>query len=140
MKLQLLFDNLEPITLNTQGRFGKGRFYKTDKTQKFISQVNLMMRQYKNDLNKFNKYYDETKHFLVCDYYFYKPIITKKDKRISKTSGDLSNLVKALEDAIFKHLHADDSAVCVLNVHKINSQNIYTKVNIQVRDLSYVNF
>lgn len=140
MKIQLLFDNLEPITLNNQARFAKGRVYKTKKTQQFISQVNLMMRQYKNDLNKFNKYYDENKHFLICDYYFYKPIMHKKDKRVSKNSGDLSNLVKALEDAIFKHLHADDSAVCVLNVHKIDSQKVYTKVNIQVRDLSYINF
>jgi Holliday junction resolvase RusA-like endonuclease len=139
VKLCLCLDNIEPITLNTAVRYGKGNFYKKDNTVRFTSQVNNLLRKYKNDFNKFNNAFDEKKHFLTCDYYFYKPILTKKDKRISKTSGDLSNVVKSLEDVVFKHLTADDSQVCILNVHKFHSENIRTEIIIRIKDLSYVN-
>jgi Holliday junction resolvase RusA-like endonuclease len=137
MKISLYLDDIKPIPLNQvyATDFKTKLRFKSKKYKQFESAVNLQLRKFKNDFNKFNKYYDENNHYISVSYRFYYPLLTKKDKRISKTSGDVSNLIKSLEDIIFKQLHADDSAVIDVSATKIHSTQIRIAVDMQVKPL-----
>ena len=142
MKLEIILPNIEPISLNnsqkisTIGKFAKK--YKTADTKVFESIVNNLLRKYRVDINKFNNYYEEKKHYLVASYRFFKPIFIKDGSRISKTSGDNSNTIKNLEDIIFKQLIADDSQVVDLNVTKVHSKDIRTEITITIKELRHI--
>jgi len=142
MKLNLLFENVTPVSLNqsakitTMGKFA--RKYKTDKTKQFESNISSQLRKFKNDINKFNKTYDKDNFYIISDYRFFMPVLVKDGSRISKRSGDLSNLVKVLEDQIFKQLHADDSEVASLNIIKVESGHPRIEVDLELRDIRHI--
>jgi len=143
MKIHFLFNDIKPINLNnsqkitTIGKFA--RKYKTDESKVFESNINNQLRKFKNEINKFNKYYDKSNCYINADYRFYMPILLKDKSRVSKRSGDLSNLVKNLEDTIFKHLHADDGEVVNLNVTKIESKAIRIEVDLELKSMCHIN-
>lgn len=114
------------------------RRFPSKKYKQYESEVNNLLRAYKKEITKLNNYFDEEKHYLVCNYQFYYPILTKKEKKVSKKSIDLSNAIKALEDIVFKNLVIDDSAVCSLYVDKIHSENIRCDINIKVKDIKFI--
>lgn len=116
---------IEPMSLNHTHRivkFGK-RASRIKKTE-FVA----WEKEFLFHLNKLNdkrtellKYYNETKHSLILELFFYLPkekFYTKKNT-ISKKSGDISNMVKTTEDQIFNWLGIDDSQVQKLVVEKI---------------------
>lgn len=138
MKLELTFKNIEPITLNnatkyrTQGRYVKS--YKSDSYKALEAEIDAIMSQIPELLKEFNDFYKLDEHYLACQYRFYYPIFTKKGT-ISKTSKDASNIVKPIEDCIFKWLDIDDSQVIDLNVTKIHSENIKICTDLQIKSL-----
>lgn len=141
MQISLHLPNTKPLNLNhcytisTIG--GKVRRFPSPEYKKYESLVNLELRKYKSEINKFNNYYDENKHYIVAEYRFYYPIITKKET-LSKRSTDLSNAIKALEDIIFKSLIADDSQIAELNVTKIHSENVRAEITFTIKDLKHI--
>lgn len=143
MKLTLNLHEIKPLNLNhcytISSIGGKIRRFPSSNYKKYESQVNLLLRQYKNEINKFNNYYNPDLHYLVADYNFFYPILTKKEKKISQKSTDLSNSIKALEDIIFKSFTADDSAVCSLNINKIHSENIRAEITFYIKDIKFIN-
>jgi hypothetical protein len=98
------------------------------------SKINLMLREYKNDINKLNKYFDPKKHCIHCSYRFYMPIL-KKDGTISMKSLDLSNCIKVIEDIIFKQFQFDDSQISFLSCEKIHSDVIRTVLDLKITEL-----
>jgi hypothetical protein len=98
------------------------------------SKINLMLREYKNDINKINKYFDPKKHCINCSYRFYMPIL-KKDGTISMKSLDLSNCIKVIEDIIFKQFQFDDSQISFLSCEKIHSDVIRTVLDLRIAEL-----
>ena len=142
MKIEICLNLIKPISLNhstkitTRGKFASK--YKTDSYKQLESAINLQMRKYKNELNKFNNKYSETKHYLVAEYRYYYPILIKAGNRISKKSGDTSNNIKVIEDCVFKHLMADDSQVISLQATKIHSNDIRTEITLELKDLKYI--
>ena len=142
MKITIELQDIKPLNLNhcytISSLGGKIRRFPSAAYKKYESQVNLLLRQYKNEINKFNKYFNPELHYIVADYNFYYPILTKKDNRVSQKSTDLSNSIKALEDIIFKSFVADDSAVCSLNVNKIHSDDIRAEITFYIRDIKHI--
>jgi len=55
-------------------------------------------------------------HYLSSEIFFYTPKLITKKKEISKAKPDTSNLVKALEDAVFEVLGIDDCYNLDLNI------------------------
>lgn len=141
MKIEISLPGIKPITLNhahkitTRGKFPSK--YKTKEYKQLESQVNSLLIKNKNLFTKFNKVYDETKHYITCDYKFYYPILTKK-KTISKKSNDVTNCVKAIEDIVFKHLVCDDSQVISASETKIHSDQVRTDIIINLHDLKMI--
>jgi len=139
MKLELLFNGVSPVSLNNStGISSRGKFvtkYKNQNYKILESKVNNILRNYRHEINKFNKKYDENLNYLTVDYRFYYPILIKSGKRISKTSKDWSNLVKTVEDCIHKHLEADDSQVISGSSTKIQSLKPRIEVDIYLREL-----
>lgn len=135
MNLSLILP-IKPLNLNhcytISSLGGKVRRFPSKEYKQYESLINDELRKYKSEINKFNKYYDETKHYLIAEYNFYYPILTKK-KTISKRSIDLSNSIKALEDIIFKNFLIDDSQVCTLIVTKNHHDNVFADITYKIK-------
>jgi Holliday junction resolvase RusA-like endonuclease len=142
MKINLSLPSVEPLTLNTctKYRVQGGRYvkaYKSDSYKELEKLINVYLKMpvNKKQIDVFNREYDQTRHYLTLEFRFYYPIITKKNC-ISKTSKDISNLVKPIEDIIFDHLVCDDSQVINLSAIKIHSEDIKTIVELRAFNLS----
>ena len=137
-QITLILDDIKPINLNNcytiSSIGGKIRRFPSKEYKQLESKVNLILRKYKNEINKFNNEFDANKHYLTASYTFYMPVLTK-DKRISQRSGDCSNLVKAIEDIIFKNLTPDDSHITSMLVEKIESKEIRTEISYTIKHL-----
>jgi len=140
MKLKITIINVEPISLNSAfpTNFKTKRRFKSDDYSRFESIVNGQLRNYRSQINKFNKKYNENEHYLVSTYRFYYPILIKSGKRISKTSKDWSNLPKAIEDLVHKNLNADDSQVMSGSSTKIHSQDIRIEIEIELKNIKHI--
>lgn len=138
--LKLQFENITALPLNMiySTNIKTGRRFKSKKYAQFQSEIKRQLRTYKADLNRFNKAFCEDEHYITAEFRFYKPIMTKKNKRISKTSGDTSNMIKTIEDLIFKELHADDSFVINLTAMKIHSEHPRIEVNLYLKNLNQI--
>jgi Holliday junction resolvase RusA-like endonuclease len=142
MRIEICLDRIEPISLNnstkitTRGGFAKK--YKTDKYKQLESSMAIALRKYKNDINKFNNKYNSGKYYLVAEYKFYYPILLKSGEAINKKSKDVSNLIKVVEDILFKQLLADDSEVISVTATKIHSKDIRTEIILELKDLRHV--
>lgn len=140
-KLEICLPGIEPITLNTatkyrtQGRFVKS--YKSAEYKKLESVINSEINKHKGAIRLFNKSYCDKKTYLRSQYIFYYPILTKA-KTLSKTSKDVDNIVKPINDIIFKHLDADDSQVVELNVLKVHSDTPRVEVSLRIEDIKYI--
>ncbi len=107
---------------------------------KLKNKINVQLESQIDLLEKFNNYYDIDKHYLTVDWIFYYPIFTKskKNKRVSKVSGDTSNIIKVSEDILFSKLDADDSQVVSVSSTKVDSKEVKTKVIINIKELSNI--
>lgn len=135
MKVNLYLTGIKPINLNNCSKIttiGRSpRKFKTKEYTQLESKVNALLNGQKSEIRKFNKYYNREKHYINITYRFYYPILTKK-KEISMKSQDVDNIVKPINDILFKHLLADDSQVINLNVTKLHSAEPRTTIEIQI--------
>ena len=107
------------------------------KSPKYVAwkkEVELCLVKHSKERARFLKNYDQDKHYLMISYRFYKKVFTK-EKKISKTSGDSSNLVKSIEDCIADFLGFDDSQVIGNNNIKIESKSERIEIDIEIKDL-----
>lgn len=140
MKIELSLIGVKPLSLNSAYKtdFKTRRRCKSQGYYRLESKVNYELRKFKNELAKFNNYFDREKHYINAEYRFYMPIITKKDKRVSETSGDVSNIIKVIEDLVFKQLLADDSHIINLHASKIHSDKARIEIILQIKDLKHI--
>lgn len=131
-----------PLSLNhyqkvtVRGRFPS--FYKPKESIKYDSQINSALNSHKSIFTKLNKVFDSSKHYLEIDYEWFMPVFTKKKDRISKKSKDCDNLIKPLQDLMFKRLNADDSEIISVKSTKIHSENYEIIVVIRLRNINEI--
>lgn len=96
----------KPLSVNhIYGQTRYGRKYLKKYAVDFKKEVEVIMR------GKFLDY-DERKHIIEIEYYFYlKDLFTRKGT-INKRLGDADNFKKLVQDSVFKCLGIDDSAIC----------------------------
>ena len=134
MELTIEIYNLKPINTNnyqkitTRGRFASK--YKTAEAVEFESEIENQILQYMPKIKKFNDHYDSKKHFIICDYKFYFPVLTKKGL-IAKRKNDVDNLIKPFQDCIFKYFKPDDSEIIHLSASKIHHLDYKIEVSIK---------
>ena len=130
--------DIKPISLNhayiSTAKFNRVIRFPSKEYKQLESKINLILREYKNDINKLNQYFDPKKHCIHCSYRFYMPIL-KKDGTISMKSLDLSNCIKVIEDIIFKQFQFDDSQISFLSCEKIHSDVIRTVLDLRIAEL-----
>lgn len=101
----------------------------------------LMTIKFKTLAERFNHIFVEDNHYLVATWRFYTPDLltkSKKNQRINKKSSDLSNIIKPVEDCLFKYLNADDSHVVSMNVYKIQSDDYRIECDLEIKDLNSI--
>lgn len=123
--------NLKPLSLNNAYRNNRqGIRFKTQKYREWESVFKKEIKPYLNELEGLFKAFDPKRHGFYCTYDIYCPIETK-DGRISKTSGDVSNMPKLLEDLLFS-FGVDDCNVLSVKSRKHHSEEIFTLIQIEL--------
>lgn len=104
----------DPLPLN--------RLYPTNKAgRRFLSKEGsdykkIVHIETVNAIREQGFYFDPNTHYLTSEIFFYTPKLITKKGDISKSKPDTSNLVKALEDAVFEVLGVDDCYNLDLNI------------------------
>ena len=92
--------------LSTNHIYGRSKFggtYLKKEAKQFKQMVSLGINQ------KFN--FNESKHYISVEYYFYMSDLYTKKGSINKKSLDLDNCLKILQDAIFDKLKINDAFI-----------------------------
>ena len=134
MEMKFRIDGVKPISLNTATKVsavrGRPRKYKTKKTNIFECKVRSELKKYQDQFFEINQLNSIEPHYFVMEYYFYYPIMTKKGT-ISKTAGDVDNLIKPVQDIFFENLNFDDSQITSVFAQKTQSEKPFIIVNIK---------
>lgn len=143
MNFSFCFPNVTPVNLNNcymiSSRGGKIRRFPNKEYKELEQYITILLKKEKNKILQFNAAFNEDIHYLKCEYRFYFPFITKdKKKRIRKRYMDLSNLVKPIEDIIFKNLMADDAHIVDLHATKIDSLVPRIEVLFSIGELRHI--
>lgn len=106
-----------PLSVNNSQRSGRnGRRYKIKQAIDWEHQINAQLLLNQKELVAFANQFDPFKHEISFDCYFYineKRYFTeeKGKRRVSKRVGDTFNMVKHLEDAVFRFIGINDAFV-----------------------------
>lgn len=73
---------------------------------------------YSYQLKEFKEAYNPFTQHIAIDYTFYIPKFFTSDNRVSRQSKDVDNMVKVVNDRLFKEMGVDDSQVTDLSARK----------------------
>lgn len=127
MNLKIELKDIEPLSLNhyqkitTRGKFASK--YKPQSSTDFDNSVIAQLDDYQMDIFRFNSMYKSDSHYLTAEYIFYYPIFTKAGK-ISAKSKDVDNIIKPIQDLIFKYINPDDSQIISVQSTKVHSDKL----------------
>ena len=93
------------------------------------------MIKYASEVGELNKCFDEKIHCLHIDYKFYYPVNKKKDGQISKTSKDVDNIIKPVQDVLFNSFVFDGAFITKVSSEKIHAEK--SRIEIFVNVLLY---
>lgn len=120
---------LPPMTLNHSHRLvkigGRASRIKTPAFKAWESKFLCHLREFEDIKFDLTSAFDERKHSIELEMIFYikhdRFMTLPKNgfKRISKTSGDLSNMIKTSEDQVFNWLDINDAMVTRLITEKV---------------------
>lgn len=103
----------KPVPLNNAYSNGfRGKRFMVKRAVDFKKMVASIVRG-----KKFN--FDERKHFISIEIYFYTAKLISKKGSVSKISGDIDGKIKLIVDAIFGELGINDAFICHANVKKL---------------------
>lgn len=130
---------LEPVSVNSSHRFGRGFRYKAPKTNKFELELKNQLNEFKEELDEFNQSFITHKHCIHTSIFFYVPknkFYTKGTKKepskINRNSKDLDNCLKVLQDGVFKFIGVDDCNITKIEAEKIAYPGDEWKIVVQL--------
>lgn len=113
-----------------------GNRVKTGAGLAYDEELEYILRDYSEELEIFGKGCDPSKNIVAMEITYYNPGFMLKDgSRVSKTAGDLDNIVKVLQDKIFKVIRKDDSMVRSLKVSDMPSDFYLISVNLNIEPI-----
>jgi len=114
MRINIDIVGVKPISLNSSQKIstinGRPRMVKTPKTREFEKEVRSQLAIVGKKFEMLNNYLSKNECYLDVNYIFFFNVMTKKGK-ISKTSGDVDNLIKPFQDLLFEKISYDDSQI-----------------------------
>lgn len=140
MKLELVFNNLKPPSVNhcffpVRGRIGVKA--KTKKYKDFISDIVKNMQHQNNDIKLFRDNFNELTDCLNINWVYHYNYI-KKNGGISKTAQDVTNCLKTSEDSILGYIGIDDSYVVSGSFKKVQSK--LNKIECTIESMPFSKF
>ena len=117
MKLEFKLD-LSPVSLNSSTFVWNNRRIKTKQAIAFENDFNELMKPYAHSLGLLADSFIDTEHSFSLDYTFYLKTFFTKKGNISAKSKDVDNLVKVVNDRLFKLIGIDDSTMIDLTAKK----------------------
>jgi len=136
-EISIMLNNIEPVSVNHSHGFGKGFRYKLPKTKKFEIELNRELSNFKDELNDFCTSFNWFNHVVHCSYFIYIPekiffTKIKKQKKVSRKSKDLDNMLKVMQDNIFKFIGIDDTFITRLEAEKIPTKKEEWSIVVQL--------
>lgn len=147
MKLALIFNDLQPFSINSTYYGGSGRFVKTSAAREWCAQFFHRLAAYESQLAEMRACFDPLKHgysLTMSAYYPADKFITKKGGVSAKTM-DLSNCEKSLVDCLFlpkffnepspygaQNLNCDDKHLVALHSFKRQTSEAQHRIELEI--------
>lgn len=128
---------LKPLSYNKYYRSTRsGNRVKTGAGLAYDEQLDIVMEEYSNELKAFGCELDLSSNIVIMDIQYFNPEFFIKDgSRISKTAGDLDNMIKILQDKIFRTMEVDDSIVRNLSIHDVPSNGYKVVIDLLIQPI-----
>jgi len=135
--MMLLKLPLKPLSYNQYYRNTRsGNRVKTGAGLAYDEEIEYILRNYSDELKSFGEICDPSKNIVAMSIRYYNPGMLIKDKsRLSKTAGDLDNIVKVLQDKLFALIGVDDSITRSLKVLDMPSDSYLVVVELSLEPI-----
>lgn len=121
------------VSTNAANFYSKYGVSKSEKYRIFEAEFEIKMaKKYRAQVDEIRDYFDESKHCIAMEIKFFFNCETKAG-RIHKRAGDVTNGIKATEDALFQYLEIDDAFVTEVRALKLHSDKDRIEIDIWIK-------
>lgn len=100
---------MRPKSVNSSMAVVNGRMIKTAKHRQNKREMELMLRSFQNELSGFSDKFKASRKRISMEIYFYDSQYWTKKKEMNQKTVDTSNIIKSIEDSVFKAMGLSDS-------------------------------
>jgi Holliday junction resolvase RusA-like endonuclease len=125
--------DLRAISTNAATEYSKYGVAKSDNYRIFEAEFEIKMAKYKGALEEILERFDPASHCIYLEFKFYFDCQTKAG-RLHKRAGDLTNMIKSTEDALFNYIGLDDAFVTEFKGYKIHSKKEAIEIQLHIRN------
>jgi len=100
---------MRPKSVNSSMAAVKGRMIKTASHRQNKREMELLLRSFKDELTEFANKFKASKKRISMEIYFYDSRYWTKKKEMNQKTVDISNIIKSIEDSVFKAMGLNDS-------------------------------
>jgi Holliday junction resolvase RusA-like endonuclease len=87
-----------------------GRMIKTKKHRQSKKEIEILLRNFQDELFGFSEKFNASNKRICMEIYFYDSMYwTKNKKKMNEKTVDTSNIIKSIEDSVFKAMGLNDS-------------------------------
>lgn len=114
---------IKPVSANALKGMYRGRMIKSAQARVYEREFKLLLNKFSKEITAFFSMFDDEKHALDAEFYFYFPEeeLLTKNGHIKERRHDLDNMLKSTIDNLFSSLPVDDALVCSMFARKIPS-------------------
>lgn len=87
----------------------KGRMIKTAKHRQNKREMEFLLRSFKDELTEFTNKFKASKKRISMEIFFYDSQYWTKKREMNQKTVDTSNIIKSIEDSVFKAMGLNDS-------------------------------
>ena len=107
--LTLLLE-IRPKSVNSSMAVYNGRMIKTKKHRQSKKVFEILLRNFQDELSGFSGKFAASNKRICMEIYFYDSMYwTKNKKKMNEKTVDTSNIIKSIEDSVFKAMGLNDS-------------------------------
>lgn len=100
---------MRPKSVNSSMAVVRGRMIKTAKHRQNKREMELLLRPFQDELFGFSEKFKASRKRISMEIFFYDSQYWTKKKEMNQKTVDTSNIIKSIEDSVFKAMGLNDS-------------------------------
>lgn len=100
---------IRPKSVNSSMAVVNGRMIKTAKHRQNKREMEFLLRSFKDELTEFSNKFKASKKRISMEIFFYDSQYWTRKKEMNQKTVDTSNIIKSIEDSVFKAMGLSDS-------------------------------